>query len=147
RGGTETQQKGNTTTVRPVSGTAGGPGGKPGDEDELKLTKIIFAGRMYANNKTHTATFTDSVETAHVPSDNPNAEPNIDRLPEGGFYLRCDKLEVYSRENPTGSGPRSQEMRSYGHIFFRSQDAYGTAATVTYDESKDQVIFLGDEAG
>jgi lipopolysaccharide export system protein LptA len=95
---------------------------------------------MYANNKTHTATFTDNVEVVNVPSEDPNADPNIDKLPEGGFYLRCDRLEVYS---PQTEGKSSNEMLAKGHIQFRAQDYYGLSDTVTYNEGKDQVILEG----
>ncbi len=123
---------------------------RPGAEDELKLTRVNYAGRMYANDKTHTAIFTDNVHVVNVPSDDINLEPNIDKLPENGLYLHTDRLEVYSRQEPNAKP--SQQMKATGHCFFKahdtqSQDNSGRAEIITYDESKDQVILYGGQGG
>jgi lipopolysaccharide export system protein LptA len=112
-------------------------------DDQLKLTKINYAGRMYANNKNHTAVFTDGVEVVNVPSDDPNIDPNVDKLPEGGFYLHSDKLKVYSGE---ADGKKSNELLAEGRIQFRVQDYYGLAHTLSFHEGKDQVILEGAPA-
>jgi lipopolysaccharide export system protein LptA len=119
--------------------------GKKADDDELKLTRVRYQGRMYANNKNHTAIFTDNVEVFHLPSDNPNLEPEREKLPEGGLWLHSDKLEVYSRQQENGKS--NQEMRAIGHVSFRSQDSQGSAATITYHSEKEQVILEGGEGG
>jgi lipopolysaccharide export system protein LptA len=126
-------------TGRPAAGN-----GKKAD-DELKLTRVRYQGRMYANNKNHTAIFTDNVEVFNVPSDNPNLEPEREKLPEGGLWLHCDKLEVYSRQQETGKA--NQEMRATGHSSFRSQDTMGSAHKITYHSEKEQVILEAEEGG
>jgi lipopolysaccharide export system protein LptA len=136
-------QRGSTDPQAPPAADAR-PGtrvqaGKPAEE-ELKLTRVNYAGRMYANNKTHTAIFTDNVDVVHVPSEDPNLDPNPDKLPPGGFYLRCDRLEVYTHPE---NGKANQEMKGKGHIFFRSEDCHGNSDLITYHEAKEQVIFEG----
>jgi lipopolysaccharide export system protein LptA len=120
-------------------------GGKKAADDELKLTRIRYQGRMYANNKNHTAIFTDNVEVFNVPSENPNMELEREKLPEGGLWLRSDKLEVYSR--PQEDGKSNQEMRASGHVSFRTQDSMGSSAVITYHSEKEQVILEGGEGG
>jgi hypothetical protein len=115
---------------------------KPG-EAVLKLTRVVYAGGMYANNKNHTAIFTEDVHAVHLPSDNVNLEPDVEHLPEGGMYLHCDKLDVYSRQE---EGKASQQMKADGHCSFRTVDSTGRSDTITYDESKSQVIFYGTSA-
>jgi hypothetical protein len=124
-------------------------------KQEMKLTRVKYAGRMYANNNTHTATFTDQVDVIHVPSTNPDENPNPDKLPEGGFAIKCDRLEVYSRteENkPNGAEEKppaksSQIMIAKKHCYFNSKDVSGTADKVTYEQAKDKMIFDGGEDG
>jgi lipopolysaccharide export system protein LptA len=115
---------------------------KPG-EPVMKLTRVIYAGGMYANNKNHTAIFTEDVHAVHLPSENVNLDPDIEHLPEGGMYLHCDKLDVYSRQE---DGKASQQMKSDGHCSFRTSDSSGRSDMITYDESKSQVIFYGAPA-
>jgi lipopolysaccharide export system protein LptA len=125
----------------PGQGQAAAPrkSGKPG-EAVMKLTRVIYAGGMYANNKNHTAIFTEDVHAVHLPSENVNLDPDIEHLPEGGMYLHCDKLDVYSRQE---DGKASQQMKSDGHCSFRTSDSSGRSDMITYDESKSQVIFYG----
>jgi hypothetical protein len=134
----------------PVAVATPGPGsrqpaaGKPAD-DALKLTRVRYAGSMFGNNKTHLAIFTDQVRVVHVPSENADYQPNIDKLPEGGLYLEADRLKVWTRPEPEGKA--SQMMESDGHCAFQSQDSYGRAAQINYDESKDQVILENPKGG
>lgn len=112
-------------------------------EQQLQLTRIDFEGRLFANTKDHNriAKFYDNVEVFHLPADNPDVAMNPDRPPPGGFYLRCDLLTVYSKPMPNGKA--MQEMRGERKVFFRSQDFFGRADVIKYDESQEQVIFEG----
>jgi hypothetical protein len=112
--------------------------GKP---PELQLTRVNYAGQMYANNKNHTAIFTQDVDTVHVPSEDILAQPNVDHLPEGGLAMRCDKLTVYTR--PEANSRSSQQMVADGRCSFKTPDSWGQSDHITFDESKDQVIFIG----
>jgi hypothetical protein len=126
-------QSGTGTAARPAPG-------KPAAEEILKLTRVRYAGRMYANNKTHTAIFTEDVHALHLPSDDILADPDVDRLPEGGMNLDCDRLEVYTREE---NGKSAQQMKADGRCGFRTPDSSGQSDRITYDQSKEQVIFIG----
>jgi hypothetical protein len=124
--------------VGPAPGTKTPTDQRKSSDDELKLTRVRYAGRMYANNKTHTAIFTDEVRVIHVPSQDADLEPNIDKLPEGGLYQEADRLKVWTRQDAEGKS--SQMMEADGHCSFRSEDSFGRSEKISFDESKDQVI-------
>jgi lipopolysaccharide export system protein LptA len=125
---------------RPTNRGAGAfPSGKS-DEPETKLTWVRYQGRMYANNKTHTATFLQGVEVFHLPTDDPNLEPNMSKLPEGALYLRSEHLTVYRREDEAGT---NQEMKARGNVVVRGNGFWARADEVDFNEAKDQVILRG----
>lgn len=118
--------------------------GQPAKEEELKLTRITYIGRMFANNNSRTAIFYDNVEVISVPSEDPNLELNPDKaLPKGGLYLSCDLLKVYSRRD--AAGKTHQEMEARGKSLVRSDAFWGRADVIKYDESKDLVVFESSE--
>lgn len=120
------------------------PSGKP-PEQEMKLTWVRYGGRMYANNQTRTAKFFDNVEVVHVPSEDPALAINVDRLPPRALYLSCQRLEVYTTRNLNGA--TTQEMRALQKVFVQSQEFWGRAHEVKFDEAKDQIIFEGGDGG
>jgi hypothetical protein len=115
------------------------------DEEQLKLTRVCFNGRMRANNKTRVAVFLDDVEVVNLPSDNPDIKIDVDRLPPGAMYLRCERLDVRTRELP--GGKTSQEMDAQKKVRVQAQEFWGMADRVTYDESQERLIFEGGEGG
>jgi lipopolysaccharide export system protein LptA len=115
----------------------------PKAEEELKLTRVTYLGRMFANNNTRTAIFYDNVEVVNVPSDNPDLPIDIDHLPEGGLYLRCEQLTVYSQKQQNGKA--WQQMEAHRKAQVQSREFWGRADIIKYDESKEQVIFEATE--
>lgn len=111
-------------------------------EEELKLTRVRYFGSMHANNKSGTASFYQNVEVIHVPSEDPNAEPNVDKLPQGGLYIRSDLLKVYSRQEE--GKPNTQEMEARGNVVVKANEFWARADVVHFHEAKDQVIMEGD---
>lgn len=128
-----------------------GPSGKPADASkppappELKLTRINYMERLYSNNSKRTATFYGGVEVINLPTDNIDQVVDVDKPPKGCLYLRCDLLKVYSHK--LADGRTSQEMDAMRHVVVQSQEFWGVADRVTYDESKDLVIMEGGEGG
>src|SRR5439155_4535980 len=55
-------------TVAPASPRAGPA--KPADVDQLKLTRVMYRGKMYSDNKNRVAMFFEDVDVVHVPADN-----------------------------------------------------------------------------
>jgi hypothetical protein len=108
----------------------------------LKLTRVQFQGKMFTNNRTRTAKFYDNVRVTHVPTDNPELDVNLDRLPPGGMHLKCAMLEVYTRSE---NGKNTQEMEARGRAFVQTPEFYGQADTIKYVEAKDLVIFEGKD--
>lgn len=108
-------------------------------EEELKLTRVTYLGRMFANNNTRTAIFYDTVEVVNLPSDNPDLAIDIDRLPPGGLYLKCEQLKVYTRKEKDGKS--NHEMEAHRKAMVQSREFWGQADVIKYDESKEQVIF------
>lgn len=113
--------------------------------DEFKLTRVHFLDRMYANNNNRSATFYGNVEVYHLPTDNIDVAIDIDRPPPGCLYLRCEQLKVFNRRLP--SGQSSQEMEAHKRVVVQTQEFWGLADEVKFDESKDLVIFEGGEGG
>jgi hypothetical protein len=116
------------------------PGSQKSDE-ELKLTRVAFSGRMFANNNTRTAVFYDNVEVVNLPADDPDVTIDLDRLPKGAMHMRCEQMKVYSRKLPDGK--TMQEMEAYKRVIVQAQEFWGRADLVKYDESKELVIFEG----
>jgi hypothetical protein len=135
-------QPGNTETQPSASPAPAKP--KKTQEEQLNLTRVKYRGRMWANNKNHTAVFRDDVEVIHLPTDNPNLEPDLDDLVKDAFYLRCSLLKVRSRQE---NGKSNQELEAHDNVVARSQEFEAHAAKLTYDEAKDQMVMEGGEGG
>lgn len=118
---------------------------KSADDEVMKLTRVVYSGRLHGNNKTRVAIFLQDVEVVHLPSDDIKLEPDVDRLPLGGLYVRCDKLEVYSQRDKETI---NQQMKAIGRAYTQSLDrtgkVTGSASTITWNEQKQQVIFDGN---
>lgn len=112
---------------------------------EMKLTHVKYQDRMQANNKTRTATFYGNVQVVNVPCDRPDAVIDIDHPPPGYIYLQCERLKVYSHLLP--GGQKSQEMEAHKKVTVQSEQFYGSADVVKYDEAQDRVILEGAEGG
>jgi hypothetical protein len=117
--------------------------------EQMKMTYVTFEKTMYANSKKNKADFQETVRVLNFPCNDPEIKIDIDAMlesmPEGGIYLRCDKLEVLNRA-PKGSKAQ-QEMTATGHVTVQSKLITGHAAKVTYNEEKDQLIFDGGTDG
>src|SRR5262249_29296663 len=70
---------------------------------------------------------------------------DVDHPPKGCLYLRCEQLKVFSHNLPDGR--TNQEMEAMRHVVVQSQEFWGVADKVKYDESKDLVILEGGEGG
>jgi lipopolysaccharide export system protein LptA len=127
---------------RPAAGR--GPAAPP--KQELKLTHVRFAERMQANNKQRSAIFYGNVEAVHVPADRPDIKIDVDHPPPGCIYLRCAKLNVFSRLLADGK-TKSQELEAYRNVLVQAQEFWGLADVVKYDEAEDRVIFEAGEGG
>ena len=166
-------------TARPAKPAAAKPAGaKP--VDDWALTLVTYgrfgdglgksgqsAGRMDADNNTHTATFYEDIQVLHIPwTSDPkklreaiNISKTLDNLPVGGLYMECrKKLKVYSPEEEEGAvkattgegGTGKHVMTGTGQVYLKATDAkgqlfWGVAEEVHYDEEKDQVIFDGKD--
>jgi hypothetical protein len=121
------------------------PADKAGD-DEMKMTYVTFLQRMDANSLTNTANFWGGVQVLNFPCDNPTEEIDLDailsrELPPNWMYLRCDRLQVFDRPN---DGHSNQQMRAYGRVRVIGKEYSAESDTMTFDEAKDLVVFIGD---
>lgn len=127
-----------------------GPEGQPvpaqAAKKEMKMLLVAFQGNMYGNDAIGTASFLENVRALHFPAEDPNLDISPDapirELPKGAYTLRCDRLEVLSRKEGTRT---MRDLRARGRVTVRSMEFSGTADMVTFDESKNQVIFHGSE--
>jgi hypothetical protein len=135
------------TAPPPTPADSGGQPAKPSlDKKEMKMLLVAFQGSMYANEAIGTASFLENVRTLHFPAEDPNLDISPDTpvrdLPKGAYTLRCDRLEVLSRKEGTRT---LRDLRARGRVIVRSMEFSGAADMVTFDESKNQVIFHGSE--
>jgi hypothetical protein len=110
---------------------------------ELQFTRIDYLTRMYSNNKDNVriSRFYDNVEVYHAPGDRPDMKMDPGHPPKGGFYMRCEKLDVYTRK--IGEGKTSQYMTAERKVTFRTQEFFGNASQAKYDENQELMIFEG----
>jgi RNA polymerase sigma factor (sigma-70 family) len=111
--------------------------------DEMRLTKINYWGSMFGNNNSHTAIFYNNVELVNAPSNDPGLNVDLDKLPPGAMYLRCNQLKVYSRRQADGKA--MQEMEAHGKALVQAQEYWGRADIIKYDESKEVLVFESGE--
>jgi len=126
-------------TPAPKKGSQSKPA--PQGKQELQLTRVIYTGTLHADNKQHIATFYDDVEVFHGPADDPNLSIDKAHLPPGFMYLQCKMLKVLSESLPNGQ--KNQKMQATGQVRIRSNDYWGDAQIVKFDESDDRIILDG----
>jgi RNA polymerase sigma factor (sigma-70 family) len=107
------------------------------------LTRVDYRGRMFANNTTRATIFYDGVELVHMPGTNTDVAIDIDNLPEGALYLRCDVLTVSRRQEANADG--MQQLQARGDAVVGSREFSGRADLVKYDESKDLLVLEASE--
>jgi lipopolysaccharide export system protein LptA len=117
------------------------PAAPPG-EPVMKLTRVQFQGKMFADNRKRTAKFFDNVRVVHAPGDDPEKQVDLDKLPPGGMFLKSETLEVYTF---TEGGKSTQEMEARGRAYVQTPEFYGQADVIKYVESKDMVILEGTD--
>src|SRR5262249_13789205 len=132
---------------RPAAGTtvALRPGDPPNPREEiLKLTRVRFFDNMHANDLSRLVTFRGQVEVWHFPAESLDATVDIERLPDGGMYLRCDKLDIYTeRVSATES---YQQGTATGHALVKTPEIMGQGDVIKYDEQRGSVIIEGTPA-
>jgi hypothetical protein len=110
-------------------------------EEEFKLTIVKFGGRMWADDKTHTAVFSDDIKVINLATDNPDLEPDENRLPRDAVYLQCSqKLDVRNRSE---NGKSNQELEGIGNVLCRTAAYLGQCEKLNYIEAMDKLIFDG----
>jgi hypothetical protein len=119
---------------------AAAPGGAPA-ETEMKLTIVTFSGRMIAKDKGklyQDATFYDTIQVIHVPTDNPDLTVDRHRLPPRAVLLNCsEKLIVWSHKKP--NTPSVQHMEAYGNAYLQNEEYDGWGEVVTHTGK--QIVF------
>jgi hypothetical protein len=139
----------NAAGPQPAHGNHTGQGKAPQpaakEDDVLKLTRVSYRTRMWANNNTRTAIFYDDIELLHLPAENPDLVIDLDHLPREALHLRCQKLQIYTRRTPDGKA--SQEMEAQKKCVVQAQEFWAVAEVVKYDESQQKLIFEGGGEG
>lgn len=126
--------------AKPSAKLTSKPGGKKGAAEEpMKLTRVVFRDRLYANNQTRTATFYGGIEMINLPSENPDVTVDRDHPPEGFMYLTCDQqLKVFSNSN------KHQLMEARYRVYIESRGHFFAYSNeLKYDEEKEQIILIG----
>jgi lipopolysaccharide export system protein LptA len=141
RGGSDV----NAPPGRPTPASQTTAAKKPADEQQMKLTYVRFDNLMKASSRTNTASFWGSVRVLNFPCEDPYHEIDLDamieNLPEGGMYMRCDRLKALTQQR---QGRTYQEMEADGQVIVRSREFFAQSNHMTFNEEKDQVILTGD---
>jgi hypothetical protein len=112
-------------------------------EEAFKLTIVKFGGRMWANDKTHTAIFSDDVEVVSFATDDADTIPDMNHLPADAIYMNCSqKLEVRNRPKNDKS---NQELEAIGNVNAYTTQYVAQCEKLNYEEMKDQLIFQGGD--
>jgi hypothetical protein len=124
---------------------------KPGTKDEYYLTRVDFKGRLHskvneqasAKEKVRTTNFYDQIEVYHGPADGPDAKFDLDKLPKGALYLKCERLDVASKTLPDGK--TVQAMEASKNVNFYTNEFNGQAPRVHYEQATEVVFFIGSQ--
>lgn len=142
-------QRGEDGPIGPQAGSSKPPARQPprqapakagnSKEEPMKLTKVHFKDRLYANNQTRTATFYGEVTLINVPTEDPDLKFDPDHPPPGYLRLTCDgQLQVFSDAN------KHQQMEARYRVYVQSQGQFHAYChELKYDEDKEQVILIG----
>ncbi|MHB1422795.1 MAG: hypothetical protein ACYC3I_06295 [Gemmataceae bacterium] len=150
RGGAEVvPTPGKPESSHPASATT------PEKEQEMKLTYVNFENLMKASSLTNVASFWGSVRVLNLPCDDPHRDIDLDEilsaiLPEGALFLRSNQLRVGTYQKPVFLGPDQKQLRTYqvmdahGQVYVQGRDFTAQCDHMTFNEEKDQVIFIGE---
>lgn len=130
------------STENPILGPGPKPNAMAKKPQELKLTRIDYGDRMYSStkDKSRNAKFYGNVDVYHLPAGNPDVPIKPGQAPKDGFYLHCELLDVFTR--PV-DGKNCQMMVAQRKVIIRTDEFFGNAEVVKYDESQENVIFEG----
>ena len=132
--------------ISEISPPSRGAGPPASPTVEMQLTVVQFSKRMIAKDKGRNykeATFYDTVQVIHVPTDNPHLELKRPELPPQAVLLTCqNKLVVWSYRR--GEEPPRQHMHAYGNAYLQSEE-YAGSGEVIKNEGK-LVILEGSGA-
>lgn len=126
-------------TAPPRPGAQAAP--KAPTEKEMKLTRIHFQGRMTANKINGIADFRDGIDLIHLPTEDPDVAINPDQPPAGSMLLKSNNL--LALQHKVNDKVVSQEFEATGRASVKAQTYNAQADVVTYDESKDKLVFTG----
>jgi hypothetical protein len=129
--------------------TAAKPAPKAKTAQALRMTYVQFQGNMLANSKTGVASFFTDVRVLHIPVKTYNEEVDLDKvlaveLPENAIFMRCRHLKVLDR---VVDGKPSKNMEANGQVSVQGRDFSATADQVTYDQSKELIVFSSGDTG
>lgn len=102
--------------------------------EEMKLTIVKYGGRMTVEDKKvfQKAIFSDHIEVVHFPTDDPNTQVELHRLPIGSVILKCNDTLTATNYRPA-SGPVQQGMIAKGNAYIRTDEYEGWGEEIEYD--------------
>jgi hypothetical protein len=122
-------------------------------KEEMFLTRVEFDDQMNSNetqigadpkNKRRISKFYGNVKVYRLAAKNPDAQLDLSRMPPGSTYMESAVLTVTAEPLPDGKdGKKTQKMEALGRVFFRTPEFFCKADRVFFDESKDTIVFSG----
>ena len=119
-----------------------GPTRRRGAEPTLTLWRVFYKGRVHLSSKQRCADFEGQVQVACVPSDEPDVEIDLGRLPEGGIALWGDRVTFLGQKSSTQQGGRRLVIQ--GKAVVRGAEISGQADTIIYDEDTGRITLRAD---
>lgn len=158
RGGVEAVPKPDQLTVSQPASNDRRPPSSPAPAaqgEEMKLTYISFERLMKASSLTNVASFWGAVRVLNLPCEDPHLNIDLDAmlasdLPPGALYLRCNRLRVGTYQKPIYVSADQKQLRAYqvmdalGQVYVQGKDFTAQCDHMTFNEEKDQVIFIGE---
>lgn len=120
-----------------------GPAGGPGVGGALTLWRISYQGRARISSPERHVCFEDQVEVACVPSDEPDAVIDRDRLPDGGLTFAGGTVTFLGQKSVKRQGGRRLLIR--GHAVVRNTEVWGQAEAIDYDEDTGRLTLRADD--
>lgn len=108
---------------------------------QMKLTRIFYTGGVWNLSKTKVTTIRENVQIYHFPANRPDAQMNADRPFKDAFYMKCDRLDISTRD--LGEGKLSRRFQAKDRVECKGETFFARATWVTYDESSEQIVFQG----
>jgi hypothetical protein len=117
------------------------------EEAGWSYTRVTFSGKMKGNSEHRRSQFFDRVNVIYGPVAGATDAIELERLPLGGGWLKCEELTV-TQQNAGGAQQEFLTVLGKGNVELEGRSEHGVftalAHSVSYDQSKGMYVLAGD---